>query len=400
MDAPSSSPALEELVREHAALRRVATLVAQDTSPAEVFAAVTRETGELLGAQRSTLLRVETPEWARVVASWSNGEAPPVPVGHRGAIDEGRGILGRMLQSARPVRIEDFDEVGGVVAALMRDLGIRGAAGGPILLGGRLWGALTATWPDAASMPEGAEDRVAAFAELVAHAIENAEGREELAASRARLVEAADEARRRIERDLHDGAQQRLVAAALELTILGQRLDRDPAGARTVLARARDHLDHGLAELRDLARGIHPAVLTERGLEAAVVALVQRAPLPVELRVDVPERLDAGIEAAAYFVVSEALTNVAKYAQAETASVQVRSNGSSLLVDITDDGVGGAELERGSGLRGLVDRVQAVGGVLDLTSPLGRGTRLSVQLPAKVLGSLNGHRTSGDRDEQ
>jgi GAF domain-containing protein len=205
VEAPATGRALEELVREHAALRRVATLVARDTSPAEIFAAVTRETGELLGAQRTSLLRVESPEWARVVAAWSNGEAPPVPVGHRGAIDEGRGILGSMLQSPRPVRIEDFDEVGGVVAALMRDLGIRAAAGGPILLGGRLWGAVAATWPDAALMPAGAEDRVAAFAELVAYAIENAETREELAASRARLVEAADSARRRIERDLHDG---------------------------------------------------------------------------------------------------------------------------------------------------------------------------------------------------
>jgi signal transduction histidine kinase len=383
--------ALEELVRELAALRRVATLVARDTSPAEVFAAVTRETGELLRAQRSTLLRVETSEWARVVAAWSNGEAPPVPVGHRGAIDEGRGILGRMLQCPRPVRIEDFDEVGGIVAELMRELGIRSAAGGPILLGGRLWGAVTATWPEPALMPVGAEDRVAAFAELVAYAIESAEAREELAASRARLVEAADEARRRIERDLHDGAQQRLVAAALELTILERRLERDPAGARSVLERARDHLDQGLGDLRDLARGIHPAVLTERGLEAALVALVQRAPVPVELEVTIPERLEAGIEAAAYFVVSEALTNVAKYSEADTASVRVLSAAGSLLVTIADDGIGGADLERGSGLRGLADRVEAVGGVLEVASPPGEGTRLSARLPAKVLGSLNGN---------
>jgi signal transduction histidine kinase len=390
VDEPATGPAHEALAREHAALRRVATMVARETSPAEVFAAVTRETGELLGAQRTTLLRVESPEWARVVAAWSNGEAPPVPVGHRGAIDEGRGILGRMLQSARPVRIEDFDEVGGIVAALMRELGIRSAAAGPILLGGRLWGALSAAWPDPDMMPTGAEDRVAAFAELVSHAVENAETREELAASRARLVEAADEARRRIERDLHDGAQQRLVAAALELTILDQRLDRDPAEARNVLARAREHLDRGLGELRDLARGIHPAVLTERGLEAAVIALVQRAPVPVDVAADVPERLDAGIEAAAYFVVSEALTNVAKYAGAETASVHLRSSGGSLVVMVADDGVGGAALERGSGLRGLADRVQAVGGVLEVSSPPGEGTRLKAQLPAKVLGALNG----------
>ena len=389
MDAVATGRGPDELVREHMALRRVATLVARETSPAELFAAVTRETGELLGAQRTTLLRVESPERARVVAAWSNGQAPPVPVGHRGAIDEGRGILGRMLRSPRPVRIEDFDEVGGIVAALMRELGIRGAAAGPILLGGRLWGAVAATWPDPALMPVGAEDRVAAFAELVSHAVESAEAREELAASRARLVEAADQARRRIERDLHDGAQQRLVAAALELTILDKRLERDPAGARSVLDRAREHLEHGLGELRDLARGIHPAVLTERGLEAAVVALVQRAPVPVELEVEVPERLDAGIEAAAYFVVAEALTNIAKYAEARTATVCVRSTGASLLVIIADDGIGGAELERGSGLRGLADRVQAVGGELDVSSPPGEGTRLRATLPTKLLGSLN-----------
>jgi signal transduction histidine kinase len=386
-----AGPTLEDLVREHAALRRVAILVARECAPSEVFAAVTRETGELLHAQRATLLRVNSPASAQVMASWSNGDAPRVPVGHRGAIEQGRGILGRMLECPRPVRIEDFDEVGGVVASLMRELGIRGAAAGPILLGGRLWGALTATWPDPAVMPPGAENRVAAFAELISHAVENAETREELAASRARLVEAADQARRRIERDLHDGAQQRLVAAALELTMLERRLDGDPAQARSALERAREHLEHGLVELRDLARGIHPAVLTERGLEAAIVPLVQRAPLPVDLIVDVPTRLDAGIEAAAYFIVAEALTNVAKYAEADSASVDVRSNGSSLFVTIADDGIGGARLERGSGLRGLSDRVQAVGGTMDLTSPPGGGTRLTVEFPSTVLGSLSGH---------
>jgi signal transduction histidine kinase len=390
VDAPTTSGALEELVREQAALRRVATLVAREPSPSEVFAVVTREAGMLLGAQRTTLLRMESSQWAVVVAAWSDGTAPPVPVGHRGALD-GRGILGQMLRTRRPVRIEDFDEVGGAVAALMRELGIRSGAGGPIILGRRVWGALSAVWPDGMSMPAGAEDRVAAFAELVSYAIENAETREELAASRARLVEAADEARRRIERDLHDGAQQRLVAAVLELTLLDQRLDRDPTGARAVLARARDQLECGLGELRDLARGIHPAVLTDHGLEAALHALVQRAPVAVELRVKVPGRLDASIEAAAYFLVSEALTNVAKYAQADTVSVEVTSTGGGLALLVADDGVGGADPARGSGLRGLGDRVQAVGGRLEVSSPPGKGTRLRALLPTNVRGSLNGH---------
>lgn len=387
MGAPTDGRSLEELVREHAALRRVATLVAREPSPAEAFAAVTRETGELLGAERTTLLRVENAERARVVAGWSRGAAPPVPVDHSAPIDS-RGILGRMLRSAEPVRIEDFDDVGGTVAALMRSLGIRSAAAGPIVLAGRLWGALSANWPAGASMPRGAEHRVAAFAELVSYAIENAEARQELAASRARLVTAADEARRRIERDLHDGAQQRLVAAALELTILEQRLERDPSAARTVLARVREHLDSGLAELRDLARGIHPTVLSDRGLEAALEALVQRAPVPVTLDVVVPGRLDAAIEAAAYFLVSEALTNVAKHARADAVSVDLRCAHGALLATIADDGVGGADTARGSGLRGLIDRVQAVGGVLDVTSPPGEGTRLRAQLPIEVLGEL------------
>jgi signal transduction histidine kinase len=368
----------------------VATLVAREPSPSEVFASVLRETGELLGAQRTTLLRVESPDWAVVMAGWSSvATAPPVPAGHRAPIDD-RGILGRMLRTARPVRIEDFDEVGaGVVAALMRRLGIRSAAAGPIVLGGRLWGALTASWPGGATMPVDAEDRLAAFAELVSYAIANTETRQELAASRARLVEAADATRRRIERDLHDGAQQRLVAAALELNVLERRLDGDPIGARMVLARARQHLEGGLAELRDLARGIHPAVLSDRGLATALGALVRRAPVPVELRSAVPGRLDPAIEAAAYFFVSEALTNVAKYAHANTAQVHVESTKGSLAVTVADDGVGGADPERGSGLRGLIDRVHAVGGRMEFTSPGEQGTRLRAELPLHVLGSLS-----------
>jgi GAF domain-containing protein len=217
----------------------VATLVAQEPSPSEVFAAVTKETGMLLGAQRATLLRVESPQWAVVVAGWSDGALPPVPVGHRGALD-GRGILGQMLRTARPVRIEDFDQVGdGAVAELMRELGIRAGAGGPIIIGGRVWGAVTVVWEDVATLPPGAEDRVAAFAELVSYAIENAETRAELAASRARLVEAADEARRRIERDLHDGAQQRFVAARLDLTLLERRSNCAPRSRNDSTRRSR-----------------------------------------------------------------------------------------------------------------------------------------------------------------
>jgi len=387
---PDSDASLEELVREHAAVRRVATLVAQEPSPAQVFEAVAREVGTLLGARRAQLVRVASPEEGIVAASWSDGTLQPVPVGHRAPLD-GSGVLGQMMRDPRPVRIEDWDEIGGGVAALMRSLGISSGAAGPIIIGGRLWGAVAAVWSDAAEMPVGAEDRVAAFAELVAYAIENAEARDEIAASRARLVEAADEARRRIERDLHDGAQQRLVAAALELTMLDSQFDRDPAAARAALARAREQLDGGLGELRDLARGIHPSVLTDRGLAVALEGLVKRAPMAVELRMDIPERLDPAIEAAGYFLVSEAITNAAKHAQADTVTVEVVVTGDTVLISVTDDGVGGAETGRGSGLGGLRDRVEAVGGRLEITSPPSEGTRLQARLPTRVLGSLNGH---------
>ena len=385
----TASGSFEQLAREQASLRRMATLVASEPPADEVFTAVTREAGLLLGAQRGTLLRVASPHWAEVVASWSDGTAPPVPVGHRAPIDEGRGMLGQMLQTARPVRIEDFDDVGGVVAALMRELGIRSGVGGPIIIGGRVWGALTAVWPTDTTLPACAEDRVAAFTALVSYAVQNAQTRNELAASRARLVEAADEARRQIERDLHDGAQQRLVATALELSMLDRQLDRDPEAARAMLATAREQLACGLSELRDLARGIHPTVLTERGLEAALAALARRAPLPVDLCVVVQDRLDPTIEAAAYFLVSEALTNVAKHAQADAVSVDITATDDMLELTIADDGAGGADPANGSGLRGLVDRVTAVGGRLDVSSPSGQGTRLSARLPTRVLGTLH-----------
>jgi signal transduction histidine kinase len=382
---------LEQLAREHAALRRVATLVASEPPTREVFTAVAREAGLLLRAQRGTLLRVVDPQLAEVVASWSDGGVPALPVGHRAAIEEGRGLLGQMLQTARPVRIEDFDEVGGVVAALMRELGVRSGVGGPIVIGGRVWGAVTAAWPGEDAPPAGAEERLAAFAELVAYAVQNAQTRNELAASRARLVEASDEARRHIERDLHDGAQQRLVVTALELSMLERQLDNDPEAARAILARAREQLACGLSELRDLARGIHPSVLTERGLEAAVAALAQRAPLPVDLHVEISGRLDPTIEAAAYFLVSEGLTNVAKYAGADSVTVDIAATGGALEVTIADDGAGGADATRGSGLRGLLDRVSALGGRMDVCSPPGQGTRLSARLPVSVRRAVGGY---------
>jgi signal transduction histidine kinase len=209
---------------------------------------------------------------------------------------------------------------------------------------------------------------------------ELADRMEELRASRARLVEAGDAARRRLERDLHDGAQSRLVALALLLRTARGRVKDDPP-LEALLDRAQDELKISLAELRELARGIHPAVLTERGLEPALQSLVARAPVPVTVEAACEARLPPPVESAAYFVVSEALANVAKYSRATHASVTVERNNGDLTVEVADDGVGGADVARGSGLRGLEDRLAALDGTLSLDSPAGRGTRLRAKIP-------------------
>jgi signal transduction histidine kinase len=198
---------------------------------------------------------------------------------------------------------------------------------------------------------------------------------EELRLSRLRIIEAGDAARRRIERDLHDGAQQQLVALALDLRMLKARL-KDPQ-----IDELTARLATALAELRELARGIHPAILTDRGLAPAIQSLADRGVVPIDTDVEVGERMAAPIEAAAYFLVAEALTNVARYAEATTARVEVRRDGEALVVEVSDDGVGGVDPSAGSGIRGLQDRVAAVGGTLEIDSPVGHGTRLRATLP-------------------
>ena len=251
----------------------------------------------------------------------------------------------------------------------------------PVTVGGRLWGALAAATRSEEPLPDGLEQRLRNFAELVAQALANADAYEQLAASRARIVEAGDAERRRLERNLHDGAQQRFVALALDLTLLGATLEKDPPAARKTLTAAQDQLAQGLDELRELARGIHPAVLTDRGLGPALQALVRRSPVPVEITELPEDRMDGPIEAAAYYVVAEAITNVAKYARATHVTVTVgRSSGLATLT-VSDDGVGGADATLGTGLRGLADRLEALDGHLHVDSPPGRGTRVRAEIP-------------------
>jgi signal transduction histidine kinase len=264
----------------------------------------------------------------------------------------------------------------------MRRIGVRSAVAGPIVVGGRIWGALSAAWPAGLAPPEGAEDRVAEFAELISYAIANAETRQELAASRARLVQAADEQRRRVVRDLHDGAQQRLIHAVMTLQLANAR-DAPPELGRLVADALADTRD-AIEELRELAHGIHPAILTHRGLAAAVEALADRAPLPVH--VDIPDqRYPSSVESTAYFIAAEALTNVAKYARASTTRITAVPTADELVLTIDDDGAGGATPSAGSGLAGLQDRVAAVDGTLTVDSPPGAGTRIRAELPLRAI---------------
>jgi PAS domain S-box-containing protein len=364
------------LMEEQAALRRVATAVAASTDPRRVFGVVTEEVARLLRAQSSNMVRFNNDVTGTVVGGWSAGEVRNVPVGETVRID-GDTASGRVSRSGTPERIDDYDAIGGgELATHLRGLGFRCSVAAPIFLDARLWGAVIVSSVDPQPFPPGDEQRIADFSELAAQAIANANAREELAASRARIVAAGDAERRRLERNLHDGAQQRLVSLALMLRLAARRHPDDAD-----LGSAGQELTFALEELRELARGIHPAVLTERGLAPAVESLAARAPLPVEVSIDLLERLPDAVEAAAYYVVAEALTNVAKYACASVVSVGVGRGNGHALIEVCDDGVGGALAEGGSGLRGLADRVEALGGRFVLQSPVGEGTTLRAEIP-------------------
>jgi signal transduction histidine kinase len=313
-----------------------------------------------------------------ILGGWALNAEHQLPVGTHVPVD-GNTAMARLWRTGAPVRIDDYTPVSGAAADVIRAYGVGAVIAGPITLGGRLWGAVVVSNVDPRPFPPGSEQRMANFAELAAQALANANAREQLAASRARIVEAGDAERRRLERNLHDGAQQRLVSLSLMLRLAARRVKDDPETLGQ-LERATEELSHALQELRELARGIHPAVLTERGLAPALEALATRAPLPVEL--DIPdERLPAPVEAAAYYVVSEALTNVAKYAHATLVRVQVGRENGAARVQVADDGIGGADTSSGSGLRGLADRVEALGGRLEIDSPPGQGTVLRAQIP-------------------
>jgi signal transduction histidine kinase len=371
-----SREALAKLAEEQAALRRVATMVAQGASPEDLFGAVAEEVGRLLRVESGTMGRFEPDGSVTSVASWSTTEALGFPTGMRWPA-EGTNVAGMVLQTGRSARIDDFSAATDPIGVAVREAGIKSAVGCPIVVEGDLWGVVAAASTEG-PLPPDTEARLASFTELVATAIANAESSAEIAASRRRIVAASDDARRRIVRDLHDGAQQRLVHTVITLKLAQQALAKG-ADNGPLLQEAIEHAQQATAEVRELAHGILPTVLTHGGLRAGIDALGSRTPVPVAIDVSV-DRLPAPVEATAYFVVAEALTNVAKHSSAAHAEIVARIEDGMLRVEVRDDGVGGASPD-GTGLVGLQDRVEALGGTIKIDSSAGSGTCVVATLP-------------------
>jgi PAS domain S-box-containing protein len=370
---------LRRLADEQAALRQVATLVARGADPHAVFDAVCEETGRLLGATSTNLAHFSADGFNVTIAGWSLRDTH-VPTGTRLPL-AGDTINAEVLRTGAPSRFDSYQGASGELAAVIRERGIRSEVGAPVLVEGRVWGALVAGWDTPEPPPQGSEFRLASFAELVATAVSNATTRNELVASRTRIVTAADEARRRIERNLHDGTQQRLVTISLELQAAKGEVPVEARQARTRLESARRAIDAVQEEVREISRGLHPALLSQAGLGPALTSLARRSSVPVELDVALPVRPSESVEIAVYYAVSEALANAAKYANASVIHVDLVDVDDAVRLTVHDDGVGGADASRGSGLIGLVDRVEALGGRFALESLVGSGTRISIELP-------------------
>jgi signal transduction histidine kinase len=370
---------LARLADEQSALRRVATLVAERAGPTDVFEAVLAEVGRVIPTDAAAVSRYEADGTVTTIGGWSRSGGY-IPMGTRHALGAGT-LVGQIFETGRPGRIERYLDSSGSLADVARELGWRSSVGAPLIVEGRLWGALGAASTTDQPFPPGTEHRLTEFAALVATAIANAESRAELIASRARIVATADATRRRIERDLHDGTQQRLVSLALELRAAEHAVPAELHEHRSTLARAAEGLTSVLNELREIARGIHPAILAEGGLGPALKTLARRSAVPVELELPSELQLPEGIEVATYYIVSEAMTNAAKHAHASVVHVAVEVHEQLLRVSVRDDGRGGADPDGGSGLVGLKDRAGAMGGTMSLRSPLGAGTSLQVDLP-------------------
>jgi signal transduction histidine kinase len=371
------------LAEQQAALRRIATLIARGAPSSEVFSTVTKELARVLDVHHSALVRYEPNGASVLLAGLDEPGLTKMPVAKHYPV-EGENVPAMVLRTGRPARMDSHDNAHGPAAAHIRELGIRCGVGAPIIVNGRLWGAALVGSRQPEPLPPDTEARIADFTDLVATAIANAETRAELTASRARVVAAADQARRRVERDLHDGAQQRLVSLGLAL----RAAEASVLPAQQALKEQMSDIVTGLAgvsqDLREISRGIHPAILSKGGLGPALKTLARRSTVPVELDVGVDRRLPECAEVAAYYIVAEALTNAAKHARACEVRVCVDVEGANLRLSIRDDGIGGADARKGSGLTGLIDRIEALGGTMEISSHAGNGTSLLVRIPLEV----------------
>ena len=376
---------IERLAGEQAALRRVATLVARGAVTGEVFAAVACEVAEVMHLPVAAVQRYEDDgETTTVMAAWSDRPHPYQP-GTRSPY-HASGLAAQVRQTGRAGRVVDYSRRRGAFAAKARELGLYSVAGAPIIVDGAVWGLVTTASTDG-PLPDRTEDRLAEFTELLGTAIANTESRTELSASRARIVAAADETRRRLERDLHDGIQQRLVSLALKAGTMATMTPQPADEIQGELSLLADGLGTAVDELREVSHGIHPAILSEAGLGPALEALARRSAVPVELDLNLGPRLGEHIEAAGYYIASEAITNVVKHARASFIDMRADRCDGALTLSISDDGIGGADPSRGSGIIGLKNRVEALGGTISVLSPPGRGTALHVQLPADPMAA-------------
>jgi GAF domain-containing protein len=369
---------MQALADQQASLRRVATLVAEGAPPDALFRAVADEVASVVGVPTVTLCHHHGDGSFTVVAATNN---PGFPAGSRWPLD-GPSLAATIHATGRAARIDDYSDLGGAVAAAVRDSSIRAAAGAPIVVDGKVWGHISVAAKDAEPLPAATEQGLRDFTELLATAISNATARADLVASRARIVAAGDEARRRIERNLHDGTQQRLIALGLDLQRVRAAIPDDESETQSALMGVEQDIETILVDLRELSHGLHPQLLSRLGLGPSLQALARRSPIPVHLDVDLLERPARSLETALYYVVSEALTNAIKHSHASEISVTI-TGGEKLRASIVDDGVGDAHPRDGSGLTGLLDRIDALGGRFALESPPRGGTRISIELPGE-----------------
>jgi PAS domain S-box-containing protein len=380
----ASRDELSVLAEQQAALRRVATLVARGTPPSELYSAVADEMARCLHAGNASVSSFDDDMVTVVAVAAVTPAIKRAPlVGERYPVLDGDNIATRVFHTGRPARLEgvEFQNAPGVIAEGLRRFGLRSTVGVPIIVDGRVWGMVALGWLRPEPLSPDTEARMSDFADLVGTAIANAATRAELIASRARIVAAADEGRRRLERDLHDGAQQRLVALGLQV----RRAEASVPPGLQALEEQLGDIVSGLtgvtADLQEISRGIHPAILSKGGFGPALKTLARRSAIPVILDLTIDQRLQDSVEVGAYYVVSEALTNAAKHSRATQVAVSGQTRDHTLSLSIHDDGIGGADMGNGSGLVGLADRVEALGGRMRIKSPAGRGTSLEVTIP-------------------